>query len=120
MVGLTTAMMLATDGHEVTVLEADPNGVPTAGTGAWEAWRRRGVAQFHQPHTLLTRFRRVCDEELPGLNRRLEAAGCITIDWLQNMPPSITDRSPRPGDENSWSVTGRRPVVESVVAGAAV
>jgi 2-polyprenyl-6-methoxyphenol hydroxylase-like FAD-dependent oxidoreductase len=120
MIGLTTAMMLASDGHQVTVLEADPNGVPTAGPGAWEAWRRRGVAQFYQPHSLLTRFRLVCDQELPGLNRRLQAVGCVTIDYLQNMPRSITDRSPRPGDENIWCVTGRRPVVESVVAAAAV
>jgi 2-polyprenyl-6-methoxyphenol hydroxylase-like FAD-dependent oxidoreductase len=120
MIGLTTAMMLANDGHAVTVLEADPGGVPAAGPGAWEAWRRRGVAQFHQPHSLLTRFRRVCDQELPGLNRRLQGAGCVTIDYLQQMPRSITDRRPRPGDEHCWAVTGRRPVVESVVAAAAL
>ena len=119
LVGLSAAMMLAADGHEVTVLEADPDGVPTA-AAAWGAWRRKGVAQFHQPHSLFTRFRRVCDEELPGLTRRLQAAGCVTIDYLQTMPPSITDRSSRPGDEDMWSVTGRRPVVESVVAAAAV
>src|SRR4051794_41022716 len=63
MIGLTTAMMLATDGHEVTVLEADSNDVPSAGPGAWESWKRSGVAQFHQPHSLLTRFRLVCDQE---------------------------------------------------------
>ena len=65
-IGLTTAMMLAADGHEVTVLEADPAEVPAAGPGAWDVWRRRGVAQFRQPHSLLARFRQVCDEELPG------------------------------------------------------
>jgi hypothetical protein len=113
---------LAADGHEVTVLEADSDGVPPAGAGAgaWGAWRRKGVAQFHQPHSLFTRFRRVCDAEPPGLTGRLQAAGCYAIDYLQSMPPSIIDRSPRPGDEDTWSVTGRRPVVESVVAAAAV
>ena len=35
------------------------------------------------------------------------------------MPRSITDRGPRPGDDNLRTVTGRRPVVESVVAAAA-
>lgn len=120
LVGLSAAMMLAADGHEVIVLEADPDGAPRAGAEAWGAWRRKGVAQFHQPHGLFTRFRRVCDAELPGLTGRLQAAGCYAVDYLQSMPPSILDRSPRPGDEDTWSVTGRRPVVESVVAAAAV
>lgn len=119
-IGLATAMMLAADGHEVTVLEADPEGVPAEGPGAWEAWRRRGVAQFRQPHSLLSRFRLVCDEELPGLTDRLRAAGCLPVDYLRHMPRSITDRSRRPGDEDLTTVTGRRPVVESVVAAAAV
>ena len=47
-VGLTTAMMLARDGHEVTVLERDE--VPAASAGkAWDGWERSGVAQFRQP-----------------------------------------------------------------------
>jgi 2-polyprenyl-6-methoxyphenol hydroxylase-like FAD-dependent oxidoreductase len=119
-IGLATAMMLAADGHEVTVLEADSEGVPAEGPGAWEAWRRRGVAQFHQPHSLLSRFRLVCDEELPGLTDRLRAAGCLPVDYVRHMPRSIADRGSRPGDEHLVAVTGRRPVVESVVAAAAV
>ena len=65
-IGLSVAMMLAADGHEVTVLEAEAGDVPPPGAEAWDAWRRRGVPQFHQPHSLLTRFRLVCDQELPG------------------------------------------------------
>ena len=106
-VGLCTAMMLARDGHEVTVLEADPGGAP-APQDAWRSWSRRGVAQFHQPHTLFPRFRQVCDDELPGLTDRLQAAGCVRIDPLAVLPPSLTDPAPRPDDAALRFVTGRR------------
>ena len=48
--GLATAMMLARDGNDVTVLERDPEPVPGSCDEAWESWARRGVAQFRQPH----------------------------------------------------------------------
>jgi 2-polyprenyl-6-methoxyphenol hydroxylase-like FAD-dependent oxidoreductase len=118
-VGLSAAMMLARDGHDVTVLESDPDGAPATPAEAWDAWRRSGVAQFQQPHTVFPRFRAVADDELPGLTGRLLDAGCIWVDRLTSMPPSITDRAPRPDDERLRAVTGRRPVVESAVAAAA-
>ncbi|MGY1772119.1 FAD-dependent oxidoreductase [Blastococcus sp. SYSU D00813] len=118
-IGLVAALQLAREGHDVTVLEADPDGAPATAAEAWQAWRRHGVAQFHQPHTLHARFREVCDAELPGLTDRLVAAGCATVDPLDAFPPAIADRTRRPGDERFRVVTGRRPVVESVVAAAA-
>jgi 2-polyprenyl-6-methoxyphenol hydroxylase-like FAD-dependent oxidoreductase len=39
--GLSTAMLLARDGHQVTVLERDP-AEPPPPAQAWEAWERRG------------------------------------------------------------------------------
>ncbi len=119
MIGLSVAMMLARDGHDVTVLEGDPDGVPTAPAEAWGSWKRGGVAQFHQPHNTFARFRQVCDAELPGLTDRLLAAGCRWVDYLDPLPPTLTDRSPRPGDAELRHVTGRRPVVEAATAAAA-
>ena len=75
-IGLCTGLMLADDGHEVTVLEPDPADPPRTPAEAWSCWRRAGVAQFRQPHTLLPRFRQVVDEELPGLTDRLPDGGC--------------------------------------------
>lgn len=119
MVGLSVAMMLARDGHEVTVLEADPEPAPDVPADAWGAWKRGGVAQFHQPHNLFARFRQVADAELPGLTDRLVAAGCPWIDVLATPPPTLDDPSPRPGDAALRFVTGRRPVFEAVAAAMA-
>lgn len=122
-IGLSTAIMLARDGHQVTVLEADPGGVPATADEAWAAWTRRGVAQFRQPHNLFPRFRQVCEQELPGLLDRLLAAGCPVADYLggpgNGQPPTLVSAGPGPGDEMFRSVAGRRPVVESVIATAA-
>jgi 2-polyprenyl-6-methoxyphenol hydroxylase-like FAD-dependent oxidoreductase len=118
-VGLSLAMLLARDGHRVTVLERDAAPPPTQTSDAWEHWTRHGVAQFHQPHNLLPRFRLILDEELPGMVDRLVGAGCVWLDWLAVMPPLIRDRSPRDGDDRFRFVTGRRPVVEAVLAAAA-
>ena len=76
------------------------------------------MAQFHQPHTFFPRFRLILEDELPELLEGLVEAGCASLDALALMPPSIEDRSPRPGDERFQLVTGRRPVVEGVLARA--
>jgi 2-polyprenyl-6-methoxyphenol hydroxylase-like FAD-dependent oxidoreductase len=118
-IGLSAAMMLARDGHEVTVLEADPAAPPERPVDAWTGWRRKGIAQFTQPHNLFGRFRRICDAELPGLTERLLDAGCVWVDYLETLPPTIADRTPRPDDAGLRFVTGRRPVFEAAIAAAA-
>ncbi|MFB9907581.1 FAD-dependent oxidoreductase [Allokutzneria oryzae] len=118
-IGSATAMMLADDGHDVTVLEADPSPVPDDPAQAWNRWERRGVAQFRQPHNLLARVRHVLDEELPGTVAELLEAGCVWGSALASVPPGITDWTPCPEDDRFRFVTGRRPVVEAVLARAA-
>jgi len=120
-IGLCAATMLGRDGHNVAVLEADTAAQPTVPLAAWEDWRRPGVAQFRLPHSINSRFRMISDQELPGLTDDLLRAGCILVDYLdsRSLPPAITDRAPRPGDEALRFVTGRRPVVEAVIAAMA-
>lgn len=120
-IGLCAAMMLGRDGHRVTVLEADPADHPETPIGGWNSWNRPGVAQFRQPHSLHSRFRMISDVEMPGLTDGLLRAGCVWVDNLdcESLPPTITDRAPRPGDEAMRCVAGRRPVIEWVVAALA-
>ncbi len=107
--GLATAMMLARDGHDVTVLERDGDPVPESAAAAWEGWQRHGVVQFRQAHFLQSRGRQVLDDELPGVTRALEAAGALRLD-------PIMDRARRPGDERFVTFTGRRTTLERAVA----
>jgi 2-polyprenyl-6-methoxyphenol hydroxylase-like FAD-dependent oxidoreductase len=112
-VGTSAAMMLARDGHDVTVLERDPEPPPTPDE-AWDVWDRRGVNQFRMIHYLLSRFRTVADAELPGLNAALVDAGALRWNVLDVMPPTMTGGA-QDGDDRFISVTARRPVIESVV-----
>jgi len=115
-IGLATAMLLARDGHDVTVLEKDAEGVPATTEEVYERWDRRGVAQFRQAHYPHARFRQVLQAELPDVLAELEASGGRRFNILNGMSPLVEDRSPREGDDRFETVTARRPVIEGAIA----
>ena len=118
--GLGASMMMARRGHEVTVLERNPEEPPDTIDAAWDAWDRPGVAQFRMGHYFMAKFHRVIDAELPDLVPQFEAAGALRINPVRDaLPPTIDDRAPRPDDDQFNVITGRRPVFEWVVARAA-
>ncbi len=117
--GLAAGLMLARDGHDVTLLERDPAPVPDSPLAAWERWERGGVPQFRQAHGIQPRGRQVLDDELPDVSAALVAAGAERGDPIATMPPGIADRARRPGDERFVALHVRRPVLEQVVARAA-
>src|SRR5690242_7828844 len=86
--GLTTAMLLARDGHQVTVLERDPAPPPalTDADTAWDRWPRRGVNQFHLPHLMLPRWWSLIRSELPEAAVPLAAAGALRLNSLAALP----------------------------------
>lgn len=116
-VGTCTAMMLANDGHDVTVLERDPAPPPPPDT-AWDQWDRRGVNQFRMLHFLLARFREVADAQLPGLTDAIADAGGLRMNPVAGAPAEISGGW-RDSDQRFELVTARRPVAESVVAAVA-
>src|SRR5215510_6821487 len=64
--GLSTALLLARDGHRVQMLERDPTPPPADPAAAWAGWtERRGVPQFHLLHSFLPRWREIVEAELP-------------------------------------------------------
>ncbi len=117
--GLAGALMLARDGHEVTVIERDPAPAPESPERAWEAWERQGVAQFRQAHYMQPRGSHVLGAELPDVLDALKEAGAAELAWGRMLPPTIADRAPRPIDEKLTTVTARRPTLEQALAGAA-
>jgi 2-polyprenyl-6-methoxyphenol hydroxylase-like FAD-dependent oxidoreductase len=118
-VGLLSAMLLARQGHSVTVFEHDSEPLPHSPEEAWRAWERRGVTQFRLPHYLHPPVRHLLHSHLPDMKDALLRVGCITFDVLETMPSSISDRAAREGDERFITVTGRRPAIEYAFASVA-
>lgn len=108
--GLAAGMLLAGDGHEVTVLERDPAPPPPDPADAWDVWARRGVAQFRQIHYLLPRVRQLLEAELP------EVADALGRVALRHQPLADVATDPRDDDGVLVALTARRPVAEAAVA----
>jgi 2-polyprenyl-6-methoxyphenol hydroxylase-like FAD-dependent oxidoreductase len=113
--GLSTAMLLTRDGHDVTVLERDsapPDDQP------WDGWQRPGVNQFRLPHYLLPRWWAEVRADLPDAAEAVLAAGAARVNSLTSLPLELRGES-RDGDARFDTVTARRPVLEAALATAA-
>jgi 2-polyprenyl-6-methoxyphenol hydroxylase-like FAD-dependent oxidoreductase len=118
-VALGAAMLLAGDGHQVVMLERDPEGPPTDPVDSWEDWERPGLNQFRLPHVFLSGFRAILDAELPQVADALQAAGGLRLNIMRDVVPAQMSGGWRDGDECYEWLTGRRTVVEAVLAAAA-
>jgi 2-polyprenyl-6-methoxyphenol hydroxylase-like FAD-dependent oxidoreductase len=114
--GLAAGLLLARDGHTVTVLERDGGPMPASAEEAWEHWGRSGVTQFRQAHYLTPRGREVLEVELPDAAAGVEAAGARRFDVLGLMPPGVGDWRHRDGDERFVTLLTRRSTLEYVLA----
>jgi len=112
--GLGAALLLARDGHEVTVLEKDDDPIPRSVDDCWDAWDRRGVAQFRQPHNFMPGMRLLLEDELPDVQEAMVDAGAARFDMVYPMPSWLRDSGPQPIDDKLWSHAIRRPTGEWV------
>jgi 2-polyprenyl-6-methoxyphenol hydroxylase-like FAD-dependent oxidoreductase len=118
-VALGAAMLLAGDGHQVIVLERDPAGPPADPMDAWERWQRPGLNQFRMAHSFLGGFRAVLDAELPGVSKALQDTGGLRLNFVRDVLPAQVTGGWQDGDERYEWLTGRRVLVEAVLAAAA-
>jgi 2-polyprenyl-6-methoxyphenol hydroxylase-like FAD-dependent oxidoreductase len=118
-VALGTAMLLAGDGHQVTMLERDPDGPPADLDQAWERWQRPGLNQFRMAHAFLGGFREVMDAELPEVAKALADAGALRVNFIRSVLPPSMSGGWQHGDERYEWLTGRRVMMEAVLATAA-
>jgi 2-polyprenyl-6-methoxyphenol hydroxylase-like FAD-dependent oxidoreductase len=115
MAGLLAALMLARDGHRITVLERDDTDVPDTADEAFDRWDRRGAAHARQSHAILARLRRILRERAPDVLDALLAQGATELSVERILPPDIEDRASRPGDDDLVLLCCRRLTIEWVL-----
>jgi len=117
--GLALGMLLAEAGLHVTILERDIQEPPDTHEGAWEDWRRSGVAQFRQSHGLLPRGLQILESRFPRVVDHLRRSGAHSYNLTDSPPPSVANWTPEPEDRQFDSLAASRPVYELAFANAA-
>jgi 2-polyprenyl-6-methoxyphenol hydroxylase-like FAD-dependent oxidoreductase len=103
--GLAAALLLARDGHRVTVVERDP--LPVGSPDDAPGWPRKGIPHFLQPHAFIPRGRAELRTHFPDVYADLLEAGAWEVDLRRKLPGE-----PIPEDEDLQYVGARRPLLE--------
>lgn len=117
--GIASALMLARDGHSVTLLDRDPGPLPADVDAAWESWNRQGVSQFRMAHILLTRGSSILRDELPDVATHLDRLGGLRLNLVDVFLEHTGTDGREPDDDRFDMLTGRRSTLEWVLAKAA-
>ena len=112
--GLGAALALSRDGHRVSLVERDATPLPASPSAAFE-WDRRGAPQVRHSHAFLARLYGLLRGSYPDVLADLLAAGATEIRMTENLPPTMTDRTPRPNDDELVMIACRRTTFEWVL-----
>ncbi|MFN0028467.1 MAG: FAD-dependent oxidoreductase [Acidimicrobiales bacterium] len=118
MCGLAAAMMLADDGHAVTVVERDPAAPPADPDGA-TTWQRRSVAQFGLAHWLHARGTAIMRDRLPRVHQLMATNGGKEFNLVKFFLSMQPGAEVVPDDDRFDQLTGRRSTLEWAFATAA-
>jgi 2-polyprenyl-6-methoxyphenol hydroxylase-like FAD-dependent oxidoreductase len=117
--GLFAALLLARAGHQALVLERDfLQPAPDVESAAAVAFRP-SAPQIVQPHIVMARCRQLLIERMPDVYAGLLAAGVAEAPLRTQMPDSLPDTAPWPGDERHTAMMTRRSTLDWVLQRAA-
>jgi 2-polyprenyl-6-methoxyphenol hydroxylase-like FAD-dependent oxidoreductase len=111
--GLAAGLLLARDGHRVTLIDRDDLGAGEAAQRSPE-WVRSGVPQFLQPHGFIPRGRSELRRHLPDVYEALLAAGASEVDTRRKLGGPVIA-----ADEELQYLAVRRPLIEWALRRAA-
>jgi 2-polyprenyl-6-methoxyphenol hydroxylase-like FAD-dependent oxidoreductase len=113
--GCFGASLLARAGHEILVVDKDPlEPAPDVESAARSAFRS-AAPHIVQPHIILARCRQLLVEHLPDIYERLLGAGVVEAGLATQMPPTLADTAPRPGDDRLTMLMTRRSTFDWVL-----
>jgi len=103
--GLSVSILLARDGHQVTLVDRDSLVLGEPQDAA--EWRRPGIPHFLLPHAFIPRGRELLRDHFPDVYAALIGAGAHDVDTRPKIPGP-----PWEGDEQLQYVAVRRPLIE--------
>ncbi len=114
--GMCTAMALAKQGLDVTVIERDDPPPQGDADKAFFEWPRRGATQFRHPHAFLGLMCNLLQDNYPDLLEDFYAAGARRVDFKDMLSPELLPKyKPEPGDDKLWVMLCRRATIETTL-----
>jgi len=113
--GLGSAMALAREGRQITLLDRDPP--PSTDTQtAFEKWERKGVTQLRHSHVFLGCLVSLIRERHPRLHEMLLEAGAREIGFADSLPPQLREAyKAQAADAEMAFLFSRRTTLEHVM-----
>ena len=109
--GLSAALLLAREGHRVTLIERDA--ITSTAPDAAFTWERNGIPHFQQPHAFIARGRKELIERFGDVYSALHSAGASDVDSSRKLPGARV-----PADSEFQYIAVRRPIIEWALRGA--